>query len=228
MMMGSRKGTAAWNAVIAGAKKWILFPPGQIPPAVRLSEDGAEVTTTVSLSEWFLNYYSATRDLDQKPIECVQRAGEVIFVPSGWWHCALNLDESGTGEPIIAVTQNFVTRANLPQVRRFLKEKPDQASGCEDACQLSGKFDAVLKESRPEVVEECDAVYAKEAADAAEAAANKKPQLWDLLTSGGSGSGGTFTFGSGSAKDDAATHTEQATDGGGGGADGGGGFSFGF
>lgn len=230
-------GTAAWNACITGAKKWILFPPGQIPPAVRQSADGAEVTTTVSLVEWFLNYYPATRDLDpeKRPIECIQRAGEVIFVPSGWWHCALNLDESGNGDPIIAVTQNFATRANLPQVRRFLRDKPDQASGCEDACKLGPKLDAALAKHRPEVLEECDAVYAKEAAAAEEAARNKKPQLWEVLTSGsGSGSGSSGGSSSASSNGNVADGAGNGSSSGRGssssstGTGGGGGFSFGF
>lgn len=43
-----------------------------------------------------------TLPADYGLIEVVQRPGEVIHVPGGWWHIVLNLDLS------IAVTQNFV------------------------------------------------------------------------------------------------------------------------
>ncbi|KAI8620396.1 hypothetical protein BC830DRAFT_1052101, partial [Chytriomyces sp. MP71] len=94
--------TSAWNAVITGSKKWILFPPDCVPPGVFPSADGSEVTTPISLAEWFMNHYDEMESWPVKPIECVCRAGEVIYVPRGWWHCVMNLEES------IAITQNFV------------------------------------------------------------------------------------------------------------------------
>jgi len=96
--------TSAWNAVIKGSKKWILFPPDVIPPGVHPSPDGADVASPVSIMEWFMNFYGATKNWKKKPIECVCKAGEVIFVPSGWWHLVINLEES------IAITQNYVSR----------------------------------------------------------------------------------------------------------------------
>lgn len=96
--------TSAWNAVIKGSKKWVLFPPDVVPPGVHPSPDGAEVACPVSIIEWFMNFYDATKTWKKKPIECVCKAGEVIFVPNGWWHLVINLEES------IAITQNYVSR----------------------------------------------------------------------------------------------------------------------
>jgi hypothetical protein len=96
--------TSAWNAVIRGAKKWVMYPPHVIPPGVHPSTDGAEVASPVSLTEWFMNFYEQTRRMKEKPVECICRAGEVVFVPNGWWHIVINLEDS------IAITQNYVSR----------------------------------------------------------------------------------------------------------------------
>ena len=58
--------TSAWNAVISGCKKWMLFPPGCPPPGVYPSEAGDEVTQPVSLMEWYFNYYQQAQDSDVK------------------------------------------------------------------------------------------------------------------------------------------------------------------
>ncbi|KAJ3280330.1 hypothetical protein HDU76_009210, partial [Blyttiomyces sp. JEL0837] len=126
--------TSAWNAVVVGAKKWIMFPPEIIPPGVYPSHDGSEVTSPVSLAEWFMNHYDEMRSWPVKPIECICRAGEVIFVPR-------------------------VSSENLYHVLRFLGTKPDQVSGfsgptsCEDGMQLYEKFVEALGDEFVEVVE---------------------------------------------------------------------------
>ncbi|KAJ3214730.1 hypothetical protein HDU67_001321 [Dinochytrium kinnereticum] len=120
--------TSAWNAVLSGSKKWILFPPEVVPPGVFPSEDGSEVTSPVSLAEWFLNHYDEMKNSPVKPVECICRAGELIFVPRGWWHAVMNLEET------IAITQNFVSRQNLSHVLRFMSTKFDQISGFKESC----------------------------------------------------------------------------------------------
>ncbi|KAI9355909.1 Clavaminate synthase-like protein [Zopfochytrium polystomum] len=145
--------TSAWNAVISGAKKWIMFPPDTPPPGVYPSKDGDEVTSPVSLAEWFMNHYDDIRLCKVKPLEGVCRAGEVIFVPRGWWHAVMNLEET------IAVTQNFVSKENISHVLRFLATKPDQVSGFSDRCSVSGtelynKFVDALGTDWKQVVEE--------------------------------------------------------------------------
>ncbi|KWU47429.1 Clavaminate synthase-like protein, partial [Rhodotorula sp. JG-1b] len=125
--------TSAWNAVTVGEKAWIMFPPDVTPPGVYASEDGAQVEAPLSLAEWFLSYYehakrvygprttdSATRG---KMREGICRAGEILYVPSGWWHIVVNLT------PAIAVTQNYVSHRELPAVLRFMRDRPLQVSG---------------------------------------------------------------------------------------------------
>ncbi|KDO31354.1 hypothetical protein SPRG_03971 [Saprolegnia parasitica CBS 223.65] len=99
--------TCAWNAIIRGAKKWIMFPPDVTPPGVHPSADGGEVSTPVSLMEWFVTFYKQTKTKAPVHLEGIVREGEVIFVPKGWWHLVLNTEEC------LAITQNFVCNSSL-------------------------------------------------------------------------------------------------------------------
>nr|KJB14734.1 hypothetical protein B456_002G140900 [Gossypium raimondii] len=101
--------TSAWNTLLCGRKRWALYPPGRVPLGVTVhvnDEDGDVNIDTPSSLQWWLDYYPLLADED-KPIECTQLPGETIFVPSGWWHCVLNL------ETTVAVTQNFVNPRNF-------------------------------------------------------------------------------------------------------------------
>jgi len=163
--------TSAWNAVITGSKKWIMFPPNCIPPGVMPSSDMSEVVSPVSLMEWFLNFYTLARQSTVKPIECIVKAGEVIFVPNGWWHLVINLEES------IAITQNYVSHRNINNVLQFLYCKRSQVSGVPKD----------QKESLAELfVSKYDAVYPgvlnKTIAKLTEPK-NEKISLWKSLTS---------------------------------------------
>ncbi|KAG6510861.1 F-box protein At1g78280-like [Zingiber officinale] len=101
--------TSAWNTLLVGRKRWALYPPGRVPAGVTVhvnEEDGDVNIESPSSLQWWLDIYPQLSDHD-KPIECTQLPGETIFVPSGWWHCVLNL------ETTIAVTQNFVNKSNF-------------------------------------------------------------------------------------------------------------------
>lgn len=119
--------TSAWNAVIKGRKKWILYPPKHPPPGVYADNIGSNVTSPISLLEWYINFYSRNKP-DKFAIEAICEEGELIFVPNRWWHSVLNLSDS------IAVTQNFVNEQNLANVLEFIKKKGDLVSGfnCKD------------------------------------------------------------------------------------------------
>lgn len=114
--------TSAWNAVIRGSKYWIMFPDSTLPPGVFVSEDQSEVTSPLSIAEWLLTFHEEARRIPGC-VEGICAEGEVLHVPSGWWHLVVNL------EPAIAITQNFVPRSHLKSALDFLQKKPDQVSG---------------------------------------------------------------------------------------------------
>lgn len=154
--------THAWNAPIRGRKRWIFYPPGCNPPGVFPSPSGDDVIMPISLGEWFLTHWNehvkerTNPDLSKRPLECTVGPGDILFVPHGWWHCVLNLDDGVS----IALTQNYVSKSNLPDVLRFLKTKPQQISGCRDRAEaiqpeaVLETFKSKLKEKRSDLLEE--------------------------------------------------------------------------
>ncbi|KAL1844582.1 hypothetical protein VTK73DRAFT_2264 [Phialemonium thermophilum] len=140
-------GTSAWNAVVQGAKYWILFPPSAAVPGVYESRDGGEVTSPLSIAEWLLSFHAEAR---RTPgcVEGVCRAGEMVHVPSGWWHLVVNL-EAG-----VAITQNFVPAAHLAEVLGFLRDRADQTSGFKrEVADPYGLFVERLRERHPQLLE---------------------------------------------------------------------------
>ena len=147
--------TSAWNAVISGAKKWILYPPEVVPPGVHPSPDGALVGGPLSPLEWLLDFYDEATGPGvpdaRRPLECVCRAGELIYVPTGWWHAVINL------EPSIAITQNFVDRHNLPAVMQFLRQDLELVSGVPgrsdaEVAALTGLMEEGIAAKRPDLL----------------------------------------------------------------------------
>ncbi|KAF0697075.1 Aste57867_12222 [Aphanomyces stellatus] len=152
--------TCAWNAVLRGTKKWIMFPPEVVPPGVHPSTDGGEVSTPVSLMEWFVTFYAQIKSKTPVHLEGTCRAGEMIFVPRGWWHLVLNTEES------LAITQNYVSPSNLDHVLSFLKDKPDQVSGIDEERRphLYAEFRAALEATHPELLVPFDEAQKKKKA----------------------------------------------------------------
>ena len=138
--------TSAWNAVVQGSKYWIMFPPSASVPGVYVSKDGGEVTSPLSIAEWLLEFHAEARRVPGC-VEGVCEAGEILHVPSGWWHLVVNL-EGG-----IALTQNFVPASHLPDVLAFLRDKPEQVTGFGDHVKDPyGLFVQRLEERHPDLL----------------------------------------------------------------------------
>eukprot|EP00760_Papus_ankaliazontas_P015484 PhM_4_TR16539/c0_g1_i1/m.53249 len=109
--------SSAWNAVTCGAKRVSFYPPDQIPPGVDEDLIDSDVYPSEDTIEWLTETFP---DLSPRsaPLECIVRAGEMLFIPSGWWHQVVNLET-----PTIAVTQNYCSSRTLPMVVGDLKER---------------------------------------------------------------------------------------------------------
>jgi hypothetical protein len=74
-----------WQTLVNGAKLWFLVPPGHMSNALSdvvgpfLFPPDAWKTRTRRLAA------------GQRPLRCVQRPGDVLWLPRLWWHATLNL-----------------------------------------------------------------------------------------------------------------------------------------
>lgn len=177
--------TSAWNAVIKGRKKWVLFPPHVSPPGVFPSGDEGDVTAPISITEWFLNFYDRQQILALGGMECICEEGELMFVPMGWWHCVLNIETS------IAITQNFVGECNVSHVARWVGNKRDHVSGCrtkDQATYISNNFATLVGKRFPHLKQMVDIESdAKQHQTDLTRLYNKKDRqsLWDRLNTVG-------------------------------------------
>lgn len=107
-------GTSAWNTLLQGRKRWVLFPPGAARDVVKgktviqKGEDDEAINYFVDLVPRIRSRYGHELGI----YEFIQYPGETVFVPGGWWHAVLNLDDT------IAITQNFCSTVNFDKVWR--------------------------------------------------------------------------------------------------------------
>lgn len=133
--------TDAWNVVLEGSKLWVMLPPGMKPPGVFVSDDESEVMSPVGLAEWVKNGFwndsitiSDEANIDSHDqnlgpggfrtcIVGITYKDECMYVPSGWWHTVINLEDS------VALTANFIPPCKINNALNFMKFKPAQVSG---------------------------------------------------------------------------------------------------
>jgi len=110
--------TSAWNTCLQGRKRWVLIRP-EIPRHVAKAKFVMNKEDDDEAVNVFLDLLPRIRAQGVQTIEFVQYPGETIFLPGGWWHCVLNVDDT------VAVTQNYAGRNNFASIWRAARtERP--------------------------------------------------------------------------------------------------------
>jgi hypothetical protein len=81
----------AWNGLVFGRKRWMLFPPTWKSP--RLGIGDPDTKTPLGLRRWLKEYHPKLAGGALAPLECAQTAGDVVYVPANWIHATNNLND---------------------------------------------------------------------------------------------------------------------------------------
>jgi histone arginine demethylase JMJD6 len=102
--------TVAWNTLVYGKKRWLIFPPESFK-----KESYEEMETGIN---WYINCYDKYKHLDHYDI--IQKPGETVVIPPNWWHCVINLEES------VAISQNYSPPSEYENAKHVIqKDRPD-------------------------------------------------------------------------------------------------------
>ncbi|KAI8817719.1 uncharacterized protein EV422DRAFT_508790 [Fimicolochytrium jonesii] len=94
----------SWSANICGTKKWTFFPPEQTRYLTNARGETITDLRDVTPDEHPQYFENAT------PVVIHQHAGELIFVPSSWWHQVENIGET------MSINHNWCNATNLPNI----------------------------------------------------------------------------------------------------------------
>jgi len=84
-----------WFALLYGEKRWWLAPPGVMFKPPRESRDSAWTWFVAANSTSVASHDDSGSDDDEyAPKECVQHAGEVLYLPERWQHLTINVGEA--------------------------------------------------------------------------------------------------------------------------------------
>ncbi|ESW10032.1 hypothetical protein PHAVU_009G175900 [Phaseolus vulgaris] len=106
----------SWSANVCGKKRWLFLDPSQCPLIFDRNMKNCvyNIFDEVSNSK-FPGFSKAIW------LECTQDAGEIIFVPSGWYHQVHNLEDT------ISINHNWFNAYNLSWVWNLLLRDYNEA-----------------------------------------------------------------------------------------------------
>uniref|UniRef100_U3JEE8 2-oxoglutarate and iron-dependent oxygenase JMJD4 n=1 Tax=Ficedula albicollis TaxID=59894 RepID=U3JEE8_FICAL len=104
----------SWSANVCGRKKWLLYPAGQ---EEFLKDCHGNLPFDVTAPDLGDKRIYPRYSQSQPPLEIIQEAGEIVFIPSGWHHQVYNLEDT------ISINHNWVNGCNVAVMWCFLQDE---------------------------------------------------------------------------------------------------------
>lgn len=105
-------GSFSWSANICGLKKWLIIPQKNVAKLKKLLPELPNDLYAVQGHEEIFKKVEA--------FEITQRAGETLFVPSGYFHQVVNLEDT------ISINHNWFNACNLERIFENILEAHEQ------------------------------------------------------------------------------------------------------
>ncbi|KAK7462073.1 hypothetical protein BaRGS_00038521, partial [Batillaria attramentaria] len=90
------------GAMVFGRKRWFVYPATKSPPGGLFP---------FSVMEWYAHIYPKLTE-EERPLECVQEAGEIFYIPEGYYHAVINIGDT-IGMALVALKCVTVVRQLL-------------------------------------------------------------------------------------------------------------------
>ena len=116
--------TVAWNALLVGCKLWCCLPPDVDESELLLNlddddddddEEGSNNSSSADFDLSAIEWFHQCGKLPESAKIIVQRPGEVVYLPAGWFHVVLNVETS------TAISVSLTLRRDLSRVLPLLK-----------------------------------------------------------------------------------------------------------
>ncbi|XP_065572582.1 2-oxoglutarate and iron-dependent oxygenase JMJD4-like isoform X2 [Artemia franciscana] len=130
-------GSYSWSANVCGRKLWFLVPRGD------------EELLRDSKRQLPYDLRNCSKNLAKVWIEVIQEEGEVIFVPSGWYHQVINLEDT------ISINHNWFNGANIHHVITKLLEGHNMVCQELHDCRPTNNLDQLEWRNQCELVLKC-------------------------------------------------------------------------
>lgn len=110
--------TDAYNGLVAGWKRWFIYPPEVTPPSFKTGT--LEWYRTVYRPEWDA---SGPKGKSSSLLQCMQGSGDLMYVPRTWWHATIALGEGiGVSGQFVRMTFTILRQAQEATTARRYKE----------------------------------------------------------------------------------------------------------